>query len=233
MFDARIKTIKNAIVKSRLLWIVLGACFILFIGLGIIFYKQIDPKLFHTWATGLSAWLVFALLAFLPLIGFPVSLLFVVVGAKFGSAWGTVWVSVAIAIHLVITYWITTTFLHDRIASIFKKTRYKMPKIPMGEHVPVTLLTALVPGVPYAAKNYLLVLAGVPWRTYVCICLPAHIFHATLAIIFGDLTEDLTTGRVVFLSAYAAVVILLGRYVVKRLQNKRAAAVVSGEVLPK
>lgn len=218
--------------KSRLLWIVLGVCFVLFVVLGVIFYKEIDPKVFHRWATGLSGWLVFALLTFLPLVGFPVSVLFVVAGAKFGSLWGTIWVSVSIVIHLVVTYWVTTTFLHDRIAAIFGRTRYKMPKIPAGEHIPVTLLTALVPGVPYAAKNYLLVLAGVPWRVYVGVCLPAHIFHASLAIIFGDLTKDLTTGRVIFLSAYAAVVILLGRYVVKRLQNKKGSRISTVKVLP-
>jgi uncharacterized membrane protein YdjX (TVP38/TMEM64 family) len=207
---------------SRWFYVVLGICFTIFILVGVIFYREVDPKAFHKWATDLPGWLVFVLLALLPLTGFPVSVLFVVAGAKFGSGWGTAIVAGSIVIHLLASFYLATHFLHDWMTALFRRTRYKMPQIPKGEHVPVTLLTTLVPGVPYAAKNYLLVLGGVPFRAYMLVCLPAHIFHASLAIFFGDLTRDLTRGRLIFLGTYTAIIILLGRYVVKRLRTRRS-----------
>lgn len=95
-----------------------------------------------------------------------------------------------------------------------------MPQVPDGEYASVSLLTALVPGLPYTAKNYLLVLAGVPFRYFFWVCLPAHFVHATLGILFGDMTKDLTKGKIIFLIVYGIVLTLLCRRVVKRLKAK-------------
>ena len=61
------------------------ACFILLI---LFFAFFVDLKKVHAWTAGINPWAVFALLVFLPLVGFPVSVLFVVTGAKFGSFGG-------------------------------------------------------------------------------------------------------------------------------------------------
>src|SRR5688572_16982151 len=110
--------------KSK--WMLIGsiACFILLI---LFFAFFVDLKKVHAWTAGINPWAVFALLVFLPLVGFPVSVLFVVTGAKFGSFGGIGVVAVAIALHLLLTYWLTTSFLRTPIENFFKKSKYKMP----------------------------------------------------------------------------------------------------------
>ncbi|MEO6182580.1 MAG: VTT domain-containing protein, partial [Verrucomicrobiota bacterium] len=191
----------NPAKHTRTFWIVSIAC----VAICIVVFAFIDTKALHTWAKGVDGWLVFSFMAFLPLIGVPVSFLYIIGGARFGTIGGLIAAAFAITINLLLTYWLTKTVLHKPIAAFFKKTKYNMPQVPEGEYVSVTLLTALVPGLPYTAKNYLLVLAGVPFRIFFWVCLPAHFVHATLGILFGDMTNDLTKGKNIFLIIYGIV----------------------------
>lgn len=204
--------------KSKLFFIGSLVAFAIFVVLLIVF---VDLKQVRTWAEGLNGWAVFGMLVFLPLVGFPVSVLFVVTGVKFGAFGGMVVVTIGIALHLLITYWVTDKLLHDPIERLFKRTKYKMPKVPEGEHVSISLLTALVPGIPYFAKNYLLVLGKVPFKPYFLSCLPSHVFHASLAILFGDMSKALSPAKIVFLVVYAVVITWLCRRVIKRLKARR------------
>ncbi|MEO6036180.1 MAG: VTT domain-containing protein [Verrucomicrobiota bacterium] len=212
--------------NTRTFWIVSAVCVVAFIAA----FAFIDTKALHDWAQTVNPWVVFALMAFLPVVGGPVSLLFAIGGARFGPVGGLFAAAAAIAINLLLTYWMTKSVLQRPIAALFKKTKYKIPQVPKGEYVSVTLLTALVPGLPYAAKNYLLVLAGVPFRVYFWACLPAHFFHASLAILFGGMTKDLTKGKIIFLVAYALVITLLCQRVIKRLRAKSTKDGKPGEV---
>lgn len=210
---------------TRTFWIVSIACVALFI----VAFAFIDTKALHDWAQTVPGWVVFALMAFLPVVGAPVSVLFIIGGARFGALGGLIAAAIAIAINLLLTYWMTKFVLRKPIASFFKKTKYKLPRVPKEEYISISLLTALVPGLPYAAKNYLLVLAGVPFRVYFWVCLPSHFFHASLAILFGDMTKNLTKGKVIFLIGYGIVLTLLCKRVVKRL---RAGAVAKAAESP-
>ena len=201
---------------TKTFWIASAACIVILVV--VMFF--VDTKALHEWAKGVPAWLVFVFMAFLPLVGVPVTFLYVIGGARFGTAGGLIAAALAIAINLLLTYWLTKCVLTRPIAAFFKKTKYKMPQVPKGEYISVSLLTALVPGVPYTAKNYLLVLAGVPFKYFFWVLLPAHFVHASLGILFGDMTKDLTTGKIIFLIVYGTVLTLLCRRVVKRLRAK-------------
>ena len=203
---------------TKTFWIVSAACVVILI---VVLYFA-DTKALNEWAKGLPGWLVFAFMAFLPLVGVPVSFLFVIGGARFGTVGGLIAVAFSISINLLLTYWLTKSVLHRPILAFFKKTKYKMPQVPKGEYVSVSLLTALVPGVPYTAKNYLLVLAGVPFKYFFWVLLPAHFVHASLGILFGDMTKDFTTPKIIFLIVYGTVLTLLCRRVVKRLRANSA-----------
>jgi uncharacterized membrane protein YdjX (TVP38/TMEM64 family) len=208
----------NTSKHTKTFWIASAACVVILIV--VMFF--VDTKALHEWAKGVPAWLVFVFMALLPLFGVPVTFLYVIGGARFGAIGGLIAAAFAIAINLLLTYWITKSVLHKPIAAFFKKTKYKMPQIPKGEYISVSLLTALVPGVPYTAKNYLLVLAGVPFKYFFWVLLPAHFVHASLGILFGDMTKDLTTPKIIFLIVYGTVLTLLCRRVVKRLRAKSA-----------
>ena len=189
----------------------------------VIFYFA-DTEALHAWAVTVPGWLVFTLMALLPVFGVPVSLVLVIGGARFGTVGGLIAAAFATAIHLLLTYWLANSFLRGPIESFFKKRKYKLPKVPKSEYVSVSLLTALVPGLPYTAKNYLLVLGGVPFRHFFWVCLPAHFVHASLGIIFGDMTKKLTPTNIAFLIIYGTVLTLLCRRVVKRLRARSGEA---------
>ena len=195
------------------------------IALMLVLFSLFDLKWLHTQAQRLGSPLVFVLMVILPLIGVPVSAVYVIAGAKFGVAWGFTLTLAAIAMHLIASWWIAHSWLKRPLEVLFRKLGRQIPKVPSGEYVPVCLLVALLPGASYALKNYLLVLAGVPFRSFFWTLLPSHFVHAALAILFGDFTGDMTAPKIIFLSIYALVVIGLGHYVVQRLKrHKRATA---------
>jgi uncharacterized membrane protein YdjX (TVP38/TMEM64 family) len=181
----------------------------------------VDLKPLHDKAASLNGALVFLLMSLLPLVGVPVSFLYVVGGAKFGHVWGLVAAAVAIAIHLLGSWLIVHGWLRKPIESFVKKRNYRFPQIPEGEAIPICLLIALVPGAPYTVKNYGMVLGGAPFKQYFWTCLPAHFFHASLGILFGDFTGEMTKPKIIFLIIYAVVLAGLSHYVVHRLRARR------------
>lgn len=181
----------------------------------------VDLERLHGFLSRLDAWLVFLALAVLPLVAVPVSILYVVAGAKFGPAWGLVVSAAAIALHITASWWIARSWLNPLLTRLLKKARIRIPQVPPGEYVPICLLVALIPGVSYTAKNYLLVLSGVPFRPLFWTCLPAHFFHATLAVLFGDFTGAMTPPKIAFLVVYGVVLTWLSHRVVKRLKARR------------
>lgn len=183
---------------------------------------SVNLKSLHDQANRLPGGLVFAMMAVLPVLGVPASVLYAVGGAKFGNVWGLALVALAIALHLVGSWWIGHSWLRRPIDWLFHKTGYHKPQVPEGEYVPFCLLIALIPGVPYALKNYLMILGGVPFRPFFWTCLPAHFVSATLGIFFGDFTSGMTPARITFLVVYALFLTGMSRYVVGRLR-KRAA----------
>jgi uncharacterized membrane protein YdjX (TVP38/TMEM64 family) len=185
----------------------------------------VDLKSLHAHAERLNGVVLFALMSLLPLVGVPVSILYVVAGAKFGPVWGLASTAAAISLHLIGYYWVAHSWLQGPLDRLFKRTRYHKPQIPEGEYVPVCLLVSLMPGVPYTVKNYLLVLGGVPFRQYFWTCLPAHFLTSSVGILFGDFTSGFTAGKIIFLVCYAAVLSGLSLYVVRRLRARKELSV--------
>lgn len=180
-----------------------------------------DLKGLHGRVSSLPGLLVFLLVAILPLVGAPVSVLYVLAGAKFGPGWGLAWGAVAIAIHLVASWWIAQSWLQRPVQALLRRAGYAQPSFPKDDAVAICLLVALVPGLSYTLKNYLLVLGGIPFRSFFFCCLPAHFFHAVLAILFGDFTGDMTPGKITFLVVYGLVLAGLSRHVVRRMRERK------------
>lgn len=198
-------------------WIATAAGLVLIVAA----FSLIDLKSLHQRAENLNGALVFLIVAVTPLLGFPVSVAYVLAGAKFGS-WGGMGIAVlAIVVHLLGSWWIARSWLRRLLNRIFERFKLSIPQIPKGEDVPICLLVALVPGISYALKNYMLVLAGARFHPYFWTCLAANTFHATLAVFFGDFTSDLNRSKVIFLVIYGVILLGLSHYVVHRLRSRR------------
>jgi uncharacterized membrane protein YdjX (TVP38/TMEM64 family) len=220
-------TAKKTLKHGPIFWIV-AAVGVLAMVLALCF---VDLKSLHEKVEGLNGALVILLMIILPLLGFPASVLYVVAGAKFGRAWGLALAMIAIATHLMASWWIAHSWLKKPLDALFRRTRYHKPQIPEGEYLPVCLLIALMPGVPYTIKNYLLALSGAPFRYFFWCVLPAHFFSASLGILFGDFTGSMTRPKIIFLICYGIVVSGLSFYVVRRLRSRKGLdrSVVFGE----
>jgi uncharacterized membrane protein YdjX (TVP38/TMEM64 family) len=180
-----------------------------------------DLKALHGAAQSMNGLVLFVVTALLPLAGVPVSVLYIAVGARFGHAWGMVLVAGAIVVHLSAAWWIGHSWLKRPLVAILRRFGKKKPQVPAGESVATCLLIALMPGISYALKNYVLVLAGAPFRQFFWTCLPVHLFTASLGVLFGGFTASMTPVRILFLLAYGASLLGLSRYLFRRLARKR------------
>lgn len=166
-------------------------------------------------------WLiVFLLISTLPIFGFSIVICYMVVGSKFGPGWGVGVMALATMVHLLASHWIATSFLRKRIEAFIKKKDYKLPHVPEGENASISLMTAIIPGLPYFTRNYLLALAGIPLKTYFWICLPVYTLRSVLAIFAVGFSEDLTAQKVMIIGGIFVVKVGICAYIVKRLREK-------------
>ncbi len=176
----------------------------------------IDIDKLHQKAAALNGFAVFAALALLPLAGFPATVLHIVTGARFGWGVGALLIGASILFQLLASYALV------RIAPGFFKRKLQpvREKIPRGAHTSVTLFTMLLPGVPYFVQNYTLAMIGVPFWTYILICLPLHWARSLVSLTFGHMVSDLTPMRILGFVLYNLTIILSCALAFRRLRSR-------------
>ncbi|MEO7297078.1 MAG: hypothetical protein ABI042_00730 [Verrucomicrobiota bacterium] len=208
---------------SKVRWCITG--FIIVLAAAAVLYLNHQYGLLKNIHTHLESyhWLiVFLLVSILPVFGFSVFICYVVIGSKFGGGWGLLVVALATTVHLVGSHWIATSFLRRRIEAYIARKKYNLPHVPDGENVSVSLMTAIIPGLPYFVRNYLLALAGIPLKTYFWICWPVYLIRSMLAIFASDFSADFTSRKVIFLVSLFIVKVGICAYIIKRLRNKNS-----------
>ena len=120
------------------------------------------------------ALLFLLLMAFLPSFGFPLSAFLILSGMKFGILGGLLAACLLMPIHMVLSFLITHSFLRNLIQKILHLMNYSLPSMPENKIVPFTVLFMGLPGPPYALKNYILALSGVPFRYYLGLGFPIN-----------------------------------------------------------
>lgn len=165
-----------------------------------------------------------ALVAILPIFGFSVVLVYLVVGAVFGSWTGLAVIAGVTAVHLLGSHWIARSFLRAPLQRFLRRRKYRLPELPEGEEWSVVLMTALMPGLPYFVRNYLLALSGIPLRRYFWICWSVFVLRSALVIFLGDFSDDISGRRLLILGAVLAVKLAVCGYLVHRLRARHKAA---------
>ena len=178
--------------------------------------RHIDLEALHARARAMNGPAVFVAITFLPLLGFPVSVLHAIAGARFGMGWGLVWVGVSIFIQMVLSYAVVR-LMPGFFARKFEPLRRRLP---VGAHRAVTLFTFLLPGAPYFAQNYVLPLIGVPLGTYLGWGVTIHFLRSAVGVVFGHATEDLTPLRLAGFAAYTVAIVTLCGWAYRRLRRE-------------
>jgi uncharacterized membrane protein YdjX (TVP38/TMEM64 family) len=208
-------------IPPRLWWI--GGIVVTVLALLVIFGRTWLAGL-HDRAAELNGPALVAALTLLPLIGFPVSVLHALTGARFGWAVGMAIVAASIAVQMTASYAIV------RLAPDFFARRFAWlrERLPPGTHRSLTLFTILLPGAPYFAQNYTLAVAGVPFRLFFSYAFPLNVGRSFIGLIFGEWSGNLTPGRMTFIAVYAAGIMLACGLAFRRLRaqlkSRRPAA---------
>ena len=164
-----------------------------------------------------------ALACLLPLFGFSIGVIYLVVGAVFGGWLGLAVAGGATAVHLLGSHWIARSFLRAPVQRFFQRRQHRLPDLPEGEEWAVALMTALVPGLPYFVRNYLLALSGIPLRTYFWICWPVYVIRSSLVIFLGDLSGGFSAQRVAVLGTVLVIKVAVCGYLIHRLRARHKA----------
>lgn len=181
----------------------------------LVWYKGgLDLEALHAWAEDMNGALVFLALTVLPLVGFPVSVLHAVAGAKFGLGLGLALVGLSIALQLFASYAIVRA-APDFFARRFDWLRQRLPP---ATHRSLTLFTMVLPGAPYFAQNYVLAVVGVPFRIFFYYSFPIHFGRSVIGVIFGEWSDDLTPGRIAVFVIYSIVVTVVCGLAFRRLR---------------
>jgi uncharacterized membrane protein YdjX (TVP38/TMEM64 family) len=188
---------------------------ILAVALGCVFGFGFGSDALRESVEGVNGILFFVLLSILPIFGFPISVLQILAGVKFGFWTGVGLTAVSMGCHLLGVYWLASSFLRKPIARLLSRTRYRLPEIPEGQSRTIAFLTPFLPG-SYTLKNYLMVLGGVSLRTMLWVCLPVYAVRASSGIFLGGATGNFTPTTVTILVVGKIVAIASTAWVLKR-----------------
>lgn len=163
----------------------------------------------------------FLAMTLLPAIGFPLSLFCLTAGSAFGPQLGMPAVMLlclsAVAANIALSHLLAGRGLRPSLDYLLQRLGRQFPRqVPPAEATSLIVLVRVAPGLPFAAQNYLLGLARVPFTRYFFVsCLIAFPLNAAI-IVFG---EALLKGRgrlalfgLLLLLAVMVAVRLLGRH---------------------
>jgi uncharacterized membrane protein YdjX (TVP38/TMEM64 family) len=169
---------------------------------------------------------VLVLTTILPLAGFPISMVYLLVGARFGPAIGLLMVSGITALHLLGTHWIARSFLRRPLQRFVERRNHHVPEVPPGENFAVALMVMLAPAIPYFVRNYVLALSGIPLRVYLWVALPIHVLRSYVALFLGDFGSQPSQRALVFLGIFYGTKLAIFACVLwwLRRRHKRIAA---------
>ncbi len=138
------------------------------------FLKQTNPILF------------FGLFAVLPALGCPISPFYLIAPGLYALQWNMLGFGLAIFLNIGLGYWVAAGFLRPLAEKLVAGAGHKVPRIHSSGAGKLTLMVRIMPGVPFCLKNYLLGLAGVPYKTYMCISWPIELAWALAIVIVGE-----------------------------------------------
>jgi uncharacterized membrane protein YdjX (TVP38/TMEM64 family) len=127
--------------------------------------------------------------------------------------------------------------LREPLQRLLKRRGHSLPHVPKGEDAAVAATAALIPGLPYFARNYLLAMTDVPLRIYFWVCLPIYVIRAYIVVLLGDLGMDVNRRTFMILVAVYVVKLSICAYLLwrirrrfKRLKEAEAAATAHGAI---
>jgi uncharacterized membrane protein YdjX (TVP38/TMEM64 family) len=188
-------------------------------------WRSIDMEAFHAWMQRRPASVVTAVIGVFPLGGFPVSALHLAAGVRF-PFWTALFVVGLTTLFHHAGAWALVRALPDRFFSRLAPWREKLEG---AGHVEASVLCSILPGMPYTVQLYLLPMMRVPLGTICLVAGTLHTARASVTVILGNISADLTVGRVTALALYYLAIAVVCGFTVRRMRRGLAAARARGE----
>jgi uncharacterized membrane protein YdjX (TVP38/TMEM64 family) len=206
--------------NRRAIWtFIIGTALAVAAVLAVVLFTDITIESLAAAIAQLDAIAVIPAMAILPAFGFPIVVVYLIAGARFGPVLGGCVVAFVTAVHLLLTFAITKTFLRRPLLRYLERRHLHFPEIPADEHAPVALIAALVPGLPYVVRNYVLALAGVRLRVYFWVCLPIYVARSYVTILLGDMSSDPDGKKLIILGGVEVMKVAICAFVIWRLRE--------------
>ena len=159
---------------------------------------------------GLPVWLFLAALSLLPLLGMPLSPMWILTGMTYGVWGGLGLIVVGMAINFALAYLVSQRWLRAPISRLLLRKGIRIPEARPGEYIKLTLAIRLFPALPQFMQSYLLGLANVPFLIYYFYSFPPQIAYAVGFTVLGDSLLSMKGGGIILgVSILIAVALLL------------------------
>jgi uncharacterized membrane protein YdjX (TVP38/TMEM64 family) len=132
-----------------------------------------------------AGWYVMVFLV-APLFGFPVSVLLLLSGLRFGFAGGMTLAAVAMMFHHVVVFHLVHGWLRRFAERLVQKAGYRIPEVKAGDWMVFTAGFAAIHGPPYMLKVYLLALTQVPFWIYFGVGVPVYVIFCAIPVGLGS-----------------------------------------------
>jgi uncharacterized membrane protein YdjX (TVP38/TMEM64 family) len=171
-----------------------------------------------------AAWFIVAFFV-LPVFGFPLSVVLLLAGVRFGLGWGMVLATAGTFFHHFAAFYIAHGSFRDSVRLRLERAGRKIPPIKEKHRIWFTMLFAAIHGPPYAAKLYLLALTDVPFRIYLWAGAPVYILFCFVTVGAGSAVTTFNPTWIYILTGVMVALLLAGYLLRKRF----GAAIDSGE----
>jgi hypothetical protein len=197
---------------------VLGAVVVLAIGVPAILWGDA----WQAWIESLPEAPFLTALAVLPVVGFPISVLHVATGARFGLATGLLAVAATTAVHLA-GAWLFAHRLERPVRWCLRRLGWRrLQPVPVGAAWPFTVWIAVLPGVSYAVKNVVPPLGGVPGPVFFGTAFPLHVARSCVGLALGRMAVEPSWPFAAAVVVYLAALLWLTRWLLRRFRTAAA-----------
>lgn len=167
-------------------------------------------------------WAIVLALATLPGVGFPISPLFVLVGAVLGPLYGLPAAClIAIAAQSTCTIWtylLAAGPLKNILTKYFLRKR-ELPQLTDSNAIRLALIMRITPGIPYAVQNIVLGIIGLKLKPYLLVSIPLTALWTVGFVFTGGALFKGSTGLVVTGILILVILILATRMLRNRTEK--------------
>jgi len=165
-----------------------------------------------------SGYTFLLLMAILPLAGFPISIFLILVGMIFGLTGGIILTGLLMLFHVFVTYYLVHSLFRPQVIRLLRRFNVKIPKLPHRGGKRLSFIFMIIPGPPYAVKNYLLALAGLNLKPYILISWIAQFGTSIPFIILGKGVAELNPAILV-IAVSILLLSFIGQYYLQKRYN--------------